>query len=232
MDGGAIAAGIPFFGTLDWDFIAENTPVFIEAAGVTLNISFWGIVFSLLLGLVCAMILELRIPVARQITLAYIEISRGTPLLIQLFLIFFGLPKLGIRWSPELSAIIGLTFLGGSYMCEAIRAGLESVGSIQYESAQVLGMGRLQTMRFIVIPQAISTSLPGIVANVIFLIKESSVVSGIALADLMYQAKDLIGMTYDTAETLLLLVITYAVILLPISIIGTILERRFDYARR
>ncbi len=82
------------------------------------------------------------------------------------------------------------------------------------------------------IPQAISTSIPGVVATVIFLIKESSVVSAIALADVMYMAKDLIGMYYTTYEALFLLIVTYLIILLPISVIGTWLERRFDYAKR
>ena len=82
------------------------------------------------------------------------------------------------------------------------------------------------------LPQAVSTAIPGVVANVIFLFKESSVVSAIALADVMYMAKDLIGMYYSTYESLFMLVVAYLVILLPISIFGTWLERRFDYERR
>ena len=82
------------------------------------------------------------------------------------------------------------------------------------------------------LPQAVSGAIPGIVANVIFLFKESSVVSAIALADVMYMAKDLIGMYYSTYESLAMLVVSYLIVLLPISLIGTWLERRFDYARR
>ena len=89
-----------------------------------------------------------------------------------------------------------------------------------------------QTLSRVVIPQAVSTSIPGVVANVIFLIKESSVVSAIALADVMYMAKDLIGMYYSTYESLFMLVVAYLIILLPISLFGTWLERRFDYERR
>ena len=113
-----------------------------------------------------------------------------------------------------------------------MRAGLEAVPQIQRENAYMLGLSSRQTMLHVVIPQAISTSIPGVVANVIFLIKESSVVSAIALADVMYMAKDLIGMYYTTYEALFLLIVTYLIILLPISIIGTWLERRFDYAKR
>ena len=103
---------------------------------------------------------------------------------------------------------------------------------VQRETAYVLGLSSWQSISRVVLPQAISAAVPGIVANVIFLIKESSVVSAIALADVMYMAKDLIGMYYSTYESLFLLIVSYLVILLPISIVGTWLERRFDYARR
>ncbi|PKU96438.1 polar amino acid ABC transporter permease [Bifidobacterium pseudolongum subsp. globosum] len=217
---------------LDWAFVSRYAPFFVTGAEMTLFISVFGIVLAILTGLVCAAIETARIPVLRQIVRVYIEVSRNTPLLVQLYFLYFGLPKLGFVWSAEMCAIIGLGFLGGSYMSEAMRAGLEAVPQIQRENAYMLGLSSRQTMLHVVIPQAISTSIPGVVANVIFLIKESSVVSAIALADVMYMAKDLIGMYYTTYEALFLLIVTYLIILLPISIIGTWLERRFDYAKR
>lgn len=217
---------------LDWAFVSRYAPFFVTGAGMTLFISVFGIALAILTGLVCAAIETARIPVLRQIVRVYIEVSRNTPLLVQLYFLYFGLPKLGFVWSAEMCAIIGLGFLGGSYMSEAMRAGLEAVPQIQRENAYMLGLSSRQTMLHVVIPQAVSTSVPGVVANVIFLIKESSVVSAIALADVMYMAKDLIGMYYTTYEALFLLIVTYLIILLPISIIGTWLERRFDYAKR
>ncbi|RYQ65360.1 amino acid ABC transporter permease [Bifidobacterium pseudolongum] len=217
---------------LDWAFVSRYAPFFVTGAEMTLFISVFGIALAILTGLVCAAIETARIPVLRQIVRVYIEVSRNTPLLVQLYFLYFGLPKLGFVWSAEMCAIIGLGFLGGSYMSEAMRAGLEAVPQIQRENAYMLGLSSRQTMLHVVIPQAISTSIPGVVANVIFLIKESSVVSAIALADVMYMAKDLIGMYYITYEALFLLIVTYLIILLPISIIGTWLERRFDYAKR
>ena len=217
---------------LDWAFVSRYAPFFVTGAEMTLFISVFGIALAILTGLVCAAIETARIPVLRQIVRVYIEVSRNTPLLVQLYFLYFGLPKLGFVWSAEMCAIIGLGFLGGSYMSEAMRAGLEAVPQIQRENAYMLGLSSRQTMLHVVIPQAISTSIPGVVANVIFLIKESSVVSAIALADVMYMAKDLIGMYYATYEALFLLIVTYLIILLPISIIGTWLERRFDYAKR
>ena len=217
---------------LDWAFVSRYAPFFVTGAEMTLFISVFGIALAILTGLVCAAIETARIPVLRQIVRVYIEVSHNTPLLVQLYFLYFGLPKLGFVWSAEMCAIIGLGFLGGSYMSEAMRAGLEAVPQIQRENAYMLGLSSRQTMLHVVIPQAISTSIPGVVANVIFLIKESSVVSAIALADVMYMAKDLIGMYYTTYEALFLLIVTYLIILLPISIIGTWLERRFDYAKR
>ena len=217
---------------MDWSFIGEHLPLYAEAAQITLTISFFGVLFSLIVGLISAQISLSKIPILSQLNAVYVELSRGTPQLIQLFLIYFGLTKVGLKMNAEVAAVVGLTFLGGSYMAEVFRAGFESVAAIQFESAQVLGLSKIQTLQHVILPQALSVAVPGLVANVIFLIKESSVVSGIALADLMYVTKDIIGMQYDTTEALFMLVIAYVIILVPISLIGSWLERRLDYARR
>lgn len=215
---------------LNFNFIIEYLPWYIDAAKLTVKIAFFGILFSLLVGIISSVLQYYRVPVIHRIISVYVEVSRNTPLLIQLFFLYFGLPKIGIVLSGEICAIIGLTFLGGSYMSESIRSGLESIEKTQIESAASLGMSRLLAMKEVILPQAITVSVPGVFANVIFLIKETSVVSGIALADLMYVAKDLIGLYYETDEALLMLVAFYLVILLPISIFATLLERRLRYA--
>ena len=215
---------------LNFDFIEKYLPWYVDAAILTVKIAFFGILFSLILGIVCSVVQYYRIPVIHRIISVYIEISRNTPLLVQLFFLYFGLPKIGIVWSAEVCAIVGLAFLGGSYMSESIRSGLESVEKSQIESAASLGMSKALTMKDVIFPQALAVSVPGICANVIFMIKETSVVSGIALADLMYVTKDLIGLYYETDEALLMLVIFYLAILLPISVLATLLERRLRYA--
>lgn len=215
---------------LNFDFIARYLPWYLDAAVLTVKIAFFGILFSLVVGVICSVVQYYRIPVIHRIISVYIEISRNTPLLVQLFFLYFGLPKIGIVWSAEICAIVGLAFLGGSYMSESIRSGLESVEKSQIESAASLGMSKALTMKEVIFPEALVVSIPGICANVIFLIKETSVVSGIALADLMYVTKDLIGLYYETDEALLMLVVFYLIILLPISILATILERRLRYA--
>lgn len=115
-------------------------------------------------------------------------------------------------------------------MAEAFRSGVEAVETIQLESAYSLGLTRWQTLRYVVLPQALSISMPAFMANVIFLLKETSVFSAISLMDLMFTAKDLIGLYYQTTESLFLLVVFYLMILLPVSLAGSLLERRLRYA--
>lgn len=215
---------------MDINFMKEQLPLYVEAAKLTLHIAAIGIVLAILVGFLCSMIRYLKIPVLSQISAFYIELSRNTPLLIQLFFLYFGLPKVGVLLSSEACAIIGLAFLGGSYMAEAFRSGLDNIRAIQIESALSLGMKKTQVFSSIILPQAISNSIPAFCANIIFLVKETSVFSAVALADLMFVTKDLIGIYYKTDESLFMLVIAYLVILLPISVICTFIERRVRYA--
>lgn len=215
---------------MDWSFIGKYAPMYVQAAGLTLRIGGIGVALSLLLGFACCMIRYFRLPLLRQLAGAYIELARNTPLLVQLFFLYFGLPKIGVKISSEACAIIGLTFLGGAYMAEALRSGLEAVDRTQVESGMCIGLTTAQNIRYVVLPQALATAVPAVGANVIFLLKETSVFSAVALADLMYVAKDLIGMYYKTDEALLMLVAAYLVILLPLSLLFSFVERRMRYA--
>ena len=215
---------------MNWEFIIKYLPLYQKAAVLTVKIGVIGIVFAVLVGLVCAAVQYYKIPVARQITAVYIELSRNTPLLVQLFFLYYGFPKIGVRLSAEVCGVVGLAFLGGSYMAEAFRSGLEAVDDVQKESAFSLGLDSRQILGYVILPQALSTSVPALVANIIFLLKETSVFSAISLMDLMFTAKDLIGLYYKTTESLFLLVVFYLIILLPVSLLGTWLERRVRYA--
>jgi polar amino acid transport system permease protein len=215
---------------MDWNFIIKYLPLYRKAAVLTVRIGFAGIILSVLIGLICAAVQNYRIPVLRQFTSVYIEISRNTPLLIQLFFIYYGLPKIGVQTDAEVCGIAGLAFLGGSYMAEAFRSGIDAIDPVQRESAYSLGMNRRQALQYVILPQAVSISMPALMANVIFLLKETSVFSAISLMDLMFTAKDLIGLYYETTESLFLLVVFYLLILLPVSLAGRLLERRLRYA--
>ena len=215
---------------MDWNVISKSIPLYWDAMLLTLKIGWIGVALATLIGLVSAVVIHFRIPVLSVIFKIYIEIFRNTPLLIQLFFLYFALPKIGIKISAEVCGWLGLGLLGGSYMSEAFRSGIEAIDSVQRESALSLGMTDFQVMIHVILPQALSYSTPAFVANIIFLLKETSVFSAISLMDLMFRAKDLIGLYYNTAEYLALLVVFYLIILLPVSILGTVLERRLRYA--
>ena len=214
---------------MDFQFIKTYAPMYVEAAKLTMSIALLGILLSTLVGFICCLIRYYKIPILQRVIGMYIELSRNTPLLIQLFYLYFGLPKLGIFLSSYACGVLGLTFLGGSYMAEAFRSGLESIPDIQMESGLSLGLTKWQVLCYIIFPQAVAVSLPAFSANVIFLIKETSVFSVVALADLMYVAKGLIGLYYKTDESLLMLVVAYLVLLLPISLILSVIEKKVRY---
>ncbi|QAA33091.1 amino acid ABC transporter permease [Clostridium manihotivorum] len=215
---------------INWQFISSNLPLYEKAAWLTVKLAFWGILASILIGLICSVILYYKVKVLDVVVRAYIELSRNTPLLIQLFFLYYGLTKLGIKLSETSCAIIGLSFLGGSYMAEAFRGGIEAVGKSQIESGLSIGLSKYQLARYVILPQAFSVSVPAIGANCIFLLKETSIFSAIAIVDLMNVTKDLIGLYYQTFESLLMLVVSYLIILLPLSLLLTWLERKVRYA--
>lgn len=212
---------------LDWQFMINSIPVYMKGLYLTLEISFFGIIFSTFIGFITSLILFYRMRLLGGIAGIYVEISRNTPLLIQLFFLYYGLAQVGVEIGAYYCAIIGVAFLGGGYMAESFRAGFEAISRSQTEAGLSLGLNKWQVVRYIVFPQSLSVSLPFIGANAIFLLKETSVVSGIALVDVMFVAKDLIGTYYKTSEALLMLVLTYLIVLLPMSILFVGLEHHY-----
>ena len=215
---------------MDAEVMKSYLPLYRDALFLTMRIGWQGVMLALVLGLACAAVLQLKLPFIRRIVTVYVELFRNTPLLVQLFFLYFALPRIGIRIPAEVCGCVGLGLIGGAYMTETFRSGLDSIARIQTESAASLGMTRFQIFRYVVLPQAVASSIPGILANIIFLLKETSVFSTISLMDLMFTAKDLIGMYAKTLECLTLLVIFYLIMLLPVCIAGNILERRLRYA--
>lgn len=215
---------------MDWDVMISYLPLYRDALLLTVKIGWQGVLLSFIVGVLCAVVIHLKTPVLHLVTGGYIELFRNTPLLVQLFFLYFALPKIGIRISAQACGSLGLGLLGGAYMAETFRSGLENIAPIQTESAQSLGMNRAQAFRYVILPQAVSSSVPGLLANVVFLLKETSVFSTISLMDLMFTAKDLIGMYAKTMECLTLLVVFYLIMLLPVSVLGSFVERRLRHA--
>ena len=201
-------------------------PLYYEGALLTLRVGAIGILLALAVGMVTAVARYWRIPILNTAAVIYTEFSRNTPLLVQLFFLYFGLPKVGIRISGEWCAIIGLAFLGGSYMAEALRAGLESVSTVQTESARVLGLTPFQTMMLVVLPQAIKNVLPALGNEVVTMVKESSICSTLGMVELMFAAKTVATSTYISLAPYVLAALMYFCITYPAGKAIEALERR------
>ena len=216
---------------MNWHYIIQAAPRFFHAAKLTLELAAYGIALSLAVGLAAAVCMAYRLPVLDRLSRGYVELSRNTPLLIQLFFLYYGLPKIGIKIDGFTCGVIALVFLGGGYMAEALRAGLLAVPKGQTEAAKAIGLGNVQIFRYVVLPQAWAVSLPAIAANVLFLIKETSVIGAVSVAELMFVTKDIIGMDYKTNEALFLLFVSYLSILLTVSVWARYAERKVRRAK-
>ncbi len=233
---------------MDLEFILSTSPAFLKALWLTLKLSFFGISFAFLIGLFCVLMSYFKFHFLERLCKIYIEFSRNTPLLIQLFFLYYALPKFDIHLEkiyglnllclsvdeslrPSFACtVVGLSFLGGSYMAESLRAGFEAVRKQQFEAGLSLGFNLFGNLRYIILPQALSVAMPSISANIIFLIKETSVVSIIALPDLVTLMTSLNSLTYKTNELLLLLFLGYLCMILPLSFALNLLEKRLNYA--
>ena len=212
---------------MDIDFIINIFPLFKKAFLLTFEISIIGISLSIIFGFIISLLVFYKVPYLCVLSRIFIEISRNTPLIIQLFFLYFGLSywiKLPNFWC----GVIGVAFLGSSYMAESFRLGFAEIKKIHIESALALGFSKIAIFRHIIFPQSIGISMPHICANVLFLIKETSIVGVIALEDLMSFTKNIISIYGHTNEALLMIVVAYLIILLPLSIMFYYLEKIYS----
>lgn len=217
--------------TFDSAFMLSTLPTFIKAVGVTLQVGAIAIVTSLLVALINATLLVLRTPYVWRVVKGYVEVARNTPLLIQLFFVYFALPSLGVKVSGFAAAIITMTFMGGAYLTEVLRAGVEAVPRAQLESGRSIGLSEAQLLRHVILPQAGILSLPALFANFIFLLKETTVVSAVAVPEILYTTKNYIALYYKTYEMLAVLTLLCVLLFLPLSLLLRYLERRLQHGQ-
>ena len=191
---------------------------FYEGIRNTLIISAFSVLAGIVLGTLMAMMRMSKIFPLRMIAIAYIEFIRGTPLMVQLMFIFYGLPIIGVRF-PDISfipdfsrfaaGIVAMSINSCAYVAEIIRSGIQAVDSGQMEAARSIGYSHSQAMAYVVLPQAIRNILPALGNEFVVVIKESSIVSVIGIADLMFRTKDVIAVTYRTMASLAIVAIIY-----------------------
>jgi polar amino acid transport system permease protein len=173
---------------------------FLEGALLTLQLSATATVLSLLLAIVGALLRANGPAWVKLLVTSYVEVIRNTPFLVQIYLIYFGLPALGLRLNPNDSALVAMVLNGTAYTIEIVRAGIENVGLGQFEAARALGLKRLDTFRFIVLPQALRVVLPPLESQFILLLLASSVVSAISAHELTSVAHHVSSTTYRSFE--------------------------------
>lgn len=234
-----LIVGVLAHGTLA--FLAENKGFFLRGLLMTLNISFWAALISFVVGLVIALLRVTPSGGLKVAATAFTEFFRNTPLLVQVMVFYFGLPKLGINLRLNLFGIevsdafaagtLGLGLYTGAYVAEALRAGLLSIPRGQSEAARSLGLSLMQTLTLIVLPQAVRLVLPPLGNLYSAMLKNSAILSYIGVADLMYQADYVNNRTFRTFEVLTVVVLFYLALTLPMGWLVHWLEQKFNPLR-
>ena len=197
----------------------------VKGLFLTVELTAWSLVLAIAIGFTVALLRLSDSVVSRMVARAYLEIIRNTPLLVQLYLFFYLLaPIFGI--SRFWTGVLALAFFEGAFGSEIFRAGILSVGRDQWEASASLGLGRIHTWRFIVVPQALRLILPPLTSLVVNLIKHSAIVSAIAIADLTTAGRNVIAETYLSFEIWFTVAAMYLVMTITLSLLVSVLERR------
>lgn len=225
---------------MDFGKMIKWIPTFIDGMIVTVVLSLMTVFLGSILGLVATFLQQSQKKSLKAVANIYTQVIRGTPLLVQLYIWLYGLPLIGISLptlpflgdvygSREfLTAVVALSINSGAYICELLRGGLESIDKGQMEAGRSLGLSRKETMKSVIIPQAIRVVLPGLGNEVIAMIKESSIVSVVGIFDVMYTSNIVKAATYSIFEPLIIVAIIYFFLTYSLTGIMKQLEKRLS----
>jgi len=211
----------------EWlQFFQRALPAFLQGSLVTLQLTVVGLSMGFVLGLLSALARVYGGKWPRWLAVGYIELFRGTPVLVQLFLIYFGLPGLGITLSRMTSAYLAMGLNSGAYQAEYLRGSILAIGDGQMMAGRAIGMSRFKTIWYIILPQALRLVIPAWSNEPISLLKSTAVAFLIAVPDLMTKAKAIAAQTYDPIGTYLAVAVVYLVMVFALSELLKFLERR------
>lgn len=208
------------------EIFLKNLSNFLSGTGLTLELAFYTVIFGTLLGVIVTLLRRCKIAPVRWIMNLYVEFLRGTPLLVQALMVVYGAPQLGINPGRKMLSIIALVINSSAYMSEIVRAGIQAIDHDQTEAAVSLGMTRTQNMLYIILPQAMKTTLPAMGNEFVSIIKESSLLYAVGLYELTYQAQKLAATNYLYLETMTVAALVYFVLTFTASRLLGLLERR------
>ena len=209
-----------------FDFLPKYYTTYIDATVTTLKVSLIALLIGLLLGIVICLAKISTIKVLNVLATIYVEVIRNTPILVQIMIIYFALPEVGISFTPFMSALIALSINSGAYVSEIFRSGILAIDKGQMEAGRSLGLSYFQTMKFIILPQALKNSLPALGNEFISLVKESSIVYFVGVADIMFAANTVKNATYETFGPYLIAAAIYFIITSVLSFLVKRLEKK------
>ncbi|KAF3361995.1 putative glutamine ABC transporter permease protein glnM [Chlamydiales bacterium STE3] len=213
----------------NWSAVWQYRDLFFTGWCTTVVISAASLILSTLIGLSTALLRRSNIPLLRFLSITYTELIRGTPLLVQILIFYYVIAHAMGLENRFVVGIITLSLFSGAYIAEIIRAGIESVGKTQIESAKAICLTPLQTYLYVIFPQAFKQSLPPLTGQFASIIKDSSLLSIIGINELTNSAQQINSATYSTLESFLPLAFGYLILTLPISILSKKLEKRHRY---
>lgn len=215
------------------DFIARSLdylPVLMQGVVLTIVVTILSLLLSTVLGLVWAIMSWSRNPVLDGISRTFITVIRGIPIIVQLFYIYFVMPEIGLNLTALQAGTIGLGVAYSAYQAENFRAGIEAIDKGQIEAAQSIGMSKALIMRRVILPQALRIALPPFGNTMIMILKDSSLVSTITVAELTRQGQLIAGSTFDNITVFTLVALIYLLMSLPLTYLTRRLERRYASA--
>lgn len=214
--------------SFDFSLIWNSLPLLLAGAGVTIEITAIAVGLGFIFGLITSVCRLSGVKILQIIAVCYVNIIRGTPMLVQIFLIYFALPMvIGERINPFVAAVAACSINSGAYVSEIFRAGIQSVDKGQMEAGRSLGLSWMQTMRYVILPQAFKHVIPPLGNEFISMTKETSLVSVIGFEELTRRGQLIIAKTYGSFEIWLTVAAIYLVMTLTIARLVSYLERRF-----
>jgi cystine transport system permease protein len=218
---------------MDWlELLREAAPVMLKGAGYTLIFAVASMVGGLVLGFPTAVMRILPWKLLRWPANLYVSIMRGTPLLVQMFVIYYGLPSVGIEFTPVTAGILALSLNAGAYLSESLRGAILSIHQGQWSASYSLGLGYAQTLRHVVMPQALRIAVPSMSNTLISLIKDTSLVSVITMTELMLSTKEVIATTFRPLPLYLAAALIYWMLSLAFEQLQRLAEQRLNRAHR
>jgi polar amino acid transport system permease protein len=213
---------------LDIDIIIRTMPVLLKGCVMTVELTVITLVLGTVLGILFALMRLSSNVVLSQISNFYTWIIRGTPMLLQLFFFYYGLPSVGIRLTPFQAAVIGLGLNSGAYMAEIIRGGILSIDKGQFEAAKALGFSYTETMQKIILPQTFKVIIPPVGNEFITILKDTSLVSTIAMVELMRSAQQMYASTFKPIEIFATAAILYLIMTTVFTTIFSVYEKKLS----